>query len=77
MIAGVFEQALANGDGMVVSPAGKLPCPFFKGNSTNLAEFPLRMQKYPWFCVAHSAIFARSNRVSGATAHPQQLCRCT
>jgi hypothetical protein len=29
---GVFEQALTNSDGMVVSPAGKLPCPFFSGN---------------------------------------------
>ena len=28
---GVFEQPLANKDGMLVSPPGKLPCPFFEG----------------------------------------------
>lgn len=33
---GPFEQALTNRDNMVVSPAGKLPCPFFYGYETHL-----------------------------------------
>ena len=33
---GVFEQALKNDDGMVVSPVGKLPCPFFRGHDKPL-----------------------------------------
>lgn len=33
---GAFEQAMTNDDGMVVSPAGKLPCPFFRGHNKAL-----------------------------------------
>eukprot|EP01043_Picozoa_sp_COSAG02_P031914 COSAG02_NODE_2108_length_9809_cov_4.022966_1_plen_521_part_10 len=33
---GAFEQAVTNDDGMVVSPAGKLPCPFFRGHEKPL-----------------------------------------
>eukprot|EP01044_Picomonas_judraskeda_P013331 COSAG03_NODE_2005_length_3231_cov_163.575990_2_plen_351_part_00 len=33
---GAFEQALTNSDGMVVSPPGKLPCPFFSGHQSQL-----------------------------------------
>ena len=33
---GAFECALTNRDGMIVSPAGKLPCPFFSGHKQQL-----------------------------------------
>ena len=33
---GAFERALTNRDGMIVSPAGKLPCPFFSGHEHQL-----------------------------------------
>eukprot|EP01043_Picozoa_sp_COSAG02_P003480 COSAG02_NODE_85_length_39411_cov_50.018493_7_plen_1295_part_00 len=33
---GAFEQALTNSDGMIVSPPGKLPCPFFSGHQSQL-----------------------------------------
>ena len=33
---GAFDQALTNSDGMIVSPPGKLPCPFFYGHQSQL-----------------------------------------
>lgn len=36
MPGGVFEQALMNSDGIIVSPPGKLPCPFFAGHRSQL-----------------------------------------
>ena len=35
---GCYEQALTNADGMVVSPPGKLPCPFFQGHSASTSD---------------------------------------
>lgn len=71
---GVFEQALKNVDGMVVSPSGKLPCAFFGGNSEQQVAFnPVSAQ-----AASAAAAEARVDSVENplATGLPKSECHC-
>ena len=72
---GVFEQPLTNSDGMVVSPAGKLPCPFFRGNP----EQQLALNPVSSKAVAAAAAEARSTNTENPLAAgrlPSMDCHC-
>ena len=74
---GVYEQNISNRDGMVVSPMGSLPCPFFRGHEKIL----LVREPVSAAAAAAAATEARrsgvDNPLSTGTQLPDQDCRCS